>query len=122
MSVLRRRVREHFSLEWCILPVTPLCDYIAMPNITDNRRYPAGIGPVKDKLILTIGNDDYEYPQGFLCTVLSSGDLTYRTLNGTTDITETVTANSQVQAGGQPLLLSAIRSTSTVSSVDIGFP
>ena len=80
------------------------------------------IGPYRDKKLITVGTADYERPTGFTCTVSTAGDLTYRTLEGDTDQTETGLAigDTIIGPGGIPVLLQVVRSNSTVTSIIIG--
>ena len=77
------------------------------------------IGPYRDKYSETIGGADFELATGFTCQAGSAGNITYRTLVGTVDQTETgLTAGDSVAgAGGVPVVLVAVRSSSTVTSI-----
>ena len=51
-----------------------------IPNIR-NRDLP--VGPLRDRLVITIGTDDYELDAGFICQAMNSaGNIDYRTLEG----------------------------------------
>lgn len=80
------------------------------------------IGPYRDKRIVAIGADDYVHEAGFTCQVAAAGSLTYRTLHGTQDLTEAgLSVGDTISGpGGIPVLLKAIRGSSTVTSVVIG--
>ena len=79
-------------------------------------------GPYRDKRTVTIGTDDFEVHGGFTCQAGSAGNITYRTLFGSEDQTETglSAGDSIVGPGGVPVLLSAVRGSSTVTSIVIG--
>ena len=79
------------------------------------------LGPLRDKRTVAIATDDYEDAEGFLCQVGSAGSITYRTLSGETDQTETgLTAGDIVNACGIPVLLVAVRGSSSVTSIVVG--
>ena len=88
----------------------------------DLRHISTPIGPYKDKRTVAIGADDFVLESGFTCQVAVAGDLTYRTLDGTADLTEAnLTAGATIVGPGDiPVVLSAIRGASSVSSVVIG--
>lgn len=79
-------------------------------------------GPLGDKLTVTIGTDDYEPGWPFVCQAGTDGDLTYRTVDGATDQTETLTAGDSIQVAGLPVALRAVRGTSTITSIVVGVP
>ena len=79
------------------------------------------LGPLRDKRIITIGTDDFELDRGFICQAGTTGDLTYRTLDGEADLTETIaTAGDSINVAGIPVVLRAVRGSSTVTSIVIG--
>ena len=80
------------------------------------------IGPYRDKRTIDISADDYERAGGFTCQAATAGSLTYRTLHGRADQTEANLAigDTITGPGGIPVVLSAVRSSSTVTSVVIG--
>ena len=87
------------------------------PNL---RILDSPLGPLRDKFTITIGTDDYELPDGFLCQVAAAGDLIYRTLEGLADQTETLAIGDVVSVGNVPVVLVAVRGTSTVTSIVVG--
>ena len=91
---------------------------IAYPNA---RYYQGPFGPLRDKISVTIGTDDYEPGFDFIITAGDAGDLTYVTLGGT-EATETVAAGDTINVGNVPVLCSIIRGSSTVTSVVVGRP
>lgn len=91
---------------------------MAAPDI---RNLDQPVGPLRDKFSVTIGTDDYSDPSGFICQVGTAGNITYRTLEGTADQTETgLSAGDTINVGGIPVLLSAVRGSSTVTSIVVG--
>ena len=79
------------------------------------------LGPLRDKQVIDISSDDYINPRGFICQAVTAGDLTYRTLGGDVDQTESGLAIGDIiNAGGIPVLLQSVLSTSTVTSIVIG--
>lgn len=88
----------------------------------DLRNLDLPLGPYRDKRTVTIAADDFELPAGFTCQVGSAGNITYRTLEGSEDQTETGLAigDSIVGPGGIPVVLRAVRGSSTVTSIVIG--
>ncbi|MCY4318378.1 MAG: hypothetical protein OXE76_04140 [Alphaproteobacteria bacterium] len=85
------------------------------------QRHP--VGPYRDARTVAVGGaEDFVLDSGFTCQVETAGDLVYRTLLGTEDQTvrglavgDTITG-----PGGIPVVLRAIRASSTVTSVVIG--
>ena len=78
-------------------------------------------GPLRDKITVTIGTEDYELPGGFICVAGSTGSLVYRTLIGSADQTETIAAaGDSINVAGIPVVLVAVRGASTVTSIVIG--
>ena len=90
-----------------------------IPNIS-KRDLP--VGPYRDKRTVAIGSDDFTLEFGFTCQVASTGNLTYRTLEGEADQTESSLAvgDTITGPGGIPVLLRAVRGSSTVTSIVIG--
>ena len=84
------------------------------------RDYP--LGPYRDKRTVAISTDDFILESGFTCQVGSDGNITYRTLHGAEDQTESSldAGDSIVGPGGVPVALQAVRGTSTVTSIVIG--
>ena len=84
------------------------------------RDYP--VGPYRDKRVIDISSDDYVNDAGFTCQVANAGNLTYLTLHGETDQTESGLAVGDVISGpgGVPVVLRAVRATSTVTNIVVG--
>ena len=80
------------------------------------------LGPYRDKRTVDITTDDFVRPAGFTCQAATAGNLTYRTLHGQADQTENNLAigDTITGPGGIPVVLSAVRSSSTVTSVVVG--
>ena len=85
------------------------------------------LGPLRDRRVLAIGADDYVNERGFICQVNGAGVITYRTLEGAEDQTETGrSAGDVINVANIPVVLRAIRgsgsagSRTTVTSVIIG--
>ena len=79
------------------------------------------LGPPRDKRIIAIGTEDFVLDTGFICQVATVGNLTYRTLTGAADQTEASLAVGDVIAVcGIPVVLRAVRGSSTVTSIVIG--
>ena len=74
------------------------------------------LGPLRDKRTVDISTDDFE-EDGFVC---AAGDLTYRTVDGKSDQTETLEKGAVVELGGVMVLLQVVRSSSTMDSIVIG--
>lgn len=75
------------------------------------------LGPVRDFWSDDL-DDDVERAAGFLAVAVSDGDVTFRTLHGAADQTQTLEAGQWVgPRADMPCVLSAIRDTSTVTSV-----
>ena len=85
---------------------------MASPNLT---RRDEPLGPLRDIVVPDITSEDYERPEGFVCQATSAGSVTYRTLHGSTDLTEAVVAGDAIGVAGVACALSAVRSTSTVA-------
>ena len=91
---------------------------VKIPNLSN---YGDPIGPLRDKKVITIATADYVDERGFLCQVGTDGNLTYRTLAGTEDLTETsMDAGDFVNVAGIPVIVTAVRGSSTVTSITIG--
>ena len=70
---------------------------------------PKGIGPgYKDKRTIDISADDYRNDEGFAVQAVDAGDLTYRTLAGNADQTETLVAGATLAGPGDGLVLCRI--------------
>ena len=94
-----------------------------MPASRDYSEYAGPLGPYRDKRVVDLsGGQSYENERGFTCQVSSAGAITYRTLFGDEDQTEAGLAAgaSIVGPGGVPVVLRAVRSTSTVTGIVIG--
>lgn len=92
--------------------------------IPDISKRDVPVGPLRDMFQQTIGSDDYELPQGFICQVASnvaSQDLVVRTLEGDADITfNDIAQGTVVGISTHPVLLRAVRGSSTVTSIMVG--
>ena len=94
--------------------------------IPDISRRDIPVGPMRDKIVMTLGNDDYELPSGFICQMVGTGDVNYRTLEGNSDQTENIpTSGVIIGVGNHPVLLSAVRGHSngtdnTITQLIIG--
>ena len=81
------------------------------------------LGPLRDKRVVAIGADDYVNARGFVCVAGTTGSLVYRTLWGIADQTETIAAAGDgITVGGVPVILTAVRGSSTVTSIVVGIP
>ena len=78
------------------------------------------LGPLRDKRTVDISASAYEHPSGFICQAVAAGDLTYRTLEGDTDLTETVVAGQVIGVGSFPVLVTAVRANATIGSIVVG--
>lgn len=87
----------------------------------DNLFETSPIGPLRDRLVVDIGTDDYEPGGGFVCEAAAAGDLDYRTWVGEADQSQAgMSAGDAVEVAGIPVLLSAVRATSTVARIVVG--
>ena len=78
-------------------------------------------GPLSDKQTIDISSDDYINANGFVCQVAVAGNLTYQTLHGSADQTETgLSIGDAIHVAGIPVLLKAVRASSTVTSITVG--
>ena len=88
------------------------------------RDYP--VGPLRRKRVITMGNTDVEIPQGFICQVVGTGDITYRCVEDSSDQTENIgTSGAIIGVGNHPVLLQLVRghtggTDTTVTSIIIG--
>lgn len=78
------------------------------------------LGPLRDKRSVDISAADHVDEGGFVCEVAKAGDLTYRTVAGETDETETLKAGESVQASGVPVLLKAVRANASIGTIVTG--
>ena len=91
---------------------------MSSPNL---NQYHEPAGPLRDKRTVSISSDDFVHESGFICQVAGAGNLIYRTLNGETDQTEAgLSAGDSINVAGVPVILQAVRSSSTVTSIVIG--
>ena len=58
--------------------------------IPDIRNRDLPVGPLRSKSVVTLGNDDFALPNGFLCQVVGTGDITYRCVEDDSDQTEAI--------------------------------
>ena len=87
----------------------------------DLNHFDSPLGPLRDKRTVTVGADDLEFPSGVIVQVATAGNLTYRTLVGTADQTESGLAiGDTINVASIPVVIRAIRGTSTVTSVVVG--
>ena len=87
----------------------------------DLNRLDSPVGPLRDKRTIALTGQNYVRPGGFICQVASAGNLTYRTISGDEDQTETgLSIGDAIEVAGVPVVLIAIRASSSVSSVVIG--
>ena len=92
-----------------------------MDPTLDASRYGARpLGPLRDKRVVDISTADYIDPSGFVCQVAKAGSLTYRTIAGEDDQTETLEAGGTVNVGGVMVQLSAVRASAAIGSIVIG--
>lgn len=91
-------------------------------NFSGGRGADEPLGPYRDKRTVLVGTDDIVIDSGFTCQVQSGGNITYRALGGQADVTETglTAGDTIVGPGNVPVILSAIRGASTITSVVIG--
>lgn len=78
------------------------------------------LGPLRDKRVVDISAADHVDKGGFVCQVAAPGDLTYRTVGGEADQTDTLEAGGTVQLGGVMVLLEAVRASATIGSIVVG--
>ena len=77
------------------------------------------IGCYKDrKLAIDISANDYEDPKGFTAQVNKAGDVTYRTLLGDADQTETLSAGDYI-GGVTPVAVVAVRANATIATINV---
>ena len=94
-----------------------------LPDIR-NRDLP--VGPLRIKEVITLGNDDYELLQGFICQVVGTGDITYRCVEDESDQTENIaTSGTIIGVGNHPVLLGIVRghaggTDTTITALVIG--
>ena len=93
--------------------------------IPDIRNRDLPVGPLRVKEIITLGNDDYEVPQGFICRIGEAGAVQYRCIESSSDLTETVVAGTIIGVGNHPVLLSVVRghsggTDSTITTLIVG--
>ena len=87
----------------------------------DLNHFDSPLGPLRDKRTITVAAADLEFPSGVIVQVATAGNLTYRTLVGVADQTETgLAANAVISVGNIPVIIRTIKGSSTVTSVVIG--
>ena len=95
-----------------------------MPRIPDvSRTIDTPVGPLRDKYkyVQSVGANDVEIPGGFICQVATVGNITYRTLGGIADQTESgLSVGDTINVGGHAVLLQVVRGSSTVTSIIVG--
>ena len=75
-------------------------------------------GPLRNRTTLAAGNA-YENDAGVIVQAAAAGAVTYRTLDGTADATQTLAAGDVISVGTVPVLVRAIRD-STAANVVLG--
>ena len=81
------------------------------------------IGLPVDKRVIDVGADDFVLDSGFLCTCLAAGEIKFRTLKGSEDLTETKAVGERIETAGIPVPLRIVRGTgdtTTVAQIEIG--
>lgn len=79
------------------------------------------LGPYRDRREITLTNADYVVPEGFAVEAREAGALTFRTLRGNADQTETLAAGETLSGPGMvPVLLQAVRNSSTIRRFTVG--
>ena len=87
----------------------------------DLRSKDLPLGPLRDKRLLTVGSADIDLGGGAIVQVVTAGNLTYVTLEGESQQTESsLSAGDFVNVAGVPVVLREIKGTSTVTEVIIG--
>ena len=94
--------------------------------LTNPRLIPGPVGPLKDKRVVDISaaTEDVEWPGGAIVQVGTAGDIKYRTLHGSADLTETgLSAGDVLRVGDIPVLVRFVRvdTDTTVTSLVAGF-
>lgn len=90
--------------------------------ISNAGQFLGPIGPLKDKRVVDISTNDFEDGRGFVVQVATAGALAYRTLEGDADQSENGLAKGAiVNVAGVPVLCRALRASSTVTSVVVGY-
>ena len=83
------------------------------------------LGPLRDKVTVTIGSADVEFPDGVIVQInlpAAAGTLVYRTLEGEDDQTEAGLAQGDsINVAGVPVVIKTIKGSSTVTSVVVGY-
>lgn len=77
-------------------------------------------GPLIDRYAVAIGDDDIVPGRPFVAVAVAAGDLTYRPVGATEDRTETLAVGGFPNVANIPVLLEAVRSSSTVTSIVVG--
>ena len=94
--------------------------------IPDIRNRDLPVGPLRSKSVITMGNDDYELLNGFICQVVGTGDVQYRCVEDESDQTENIgTTGAIIGVGNHPVLLQIVRGHSggtdtTITALVIG--
>ena len=93
-----------------------------MPESRDYTLYAGPLGPYRDVRAVDISAADYERAGGFTVQVTAAGSLTYRTLLGDADeTTEGLSAGDSITGpGGIPVMIRAVRSSSTITGILAG--
>ena len=79
------------------------------------------VGPLKEKRVVDISVNDFEDERGFVVQAGAAGDLTYRSLIGNADLTDTLVAGGSVNVGGVLVLCRLVKANATIGSIVIGF-
>ena len=88
--------------------------------IPDIRNRDLPVGPLRAKVVYTLGNDDYVLANGFICQVVGTGDVTYRCVEDASDQTETIaTSGAIIGVGNHPVLLGIVRGHSSGTDTSI---
>ena len=88
--------------------------------IPDIRNKDLPVGPLRSKLVYTLGNEDYVLANGFICQVVGTGDIAYRCIEDEGDLTETIaTSGAIIGVGNHPVLLQIVRGHSSGTDTTI---
>ena len=78
------------------------------------------IGALRDKRTVDISTGDHVDKGGFVCQAAKAGELTYRTVAGAADQSESIEEGGAVEVAGIPVLLQAVRASSAIGKIVVG--
>ena len=91
-----------------------------MPKLDMRRTAGTPVGPLRDEFDIDISANDYVLESGFVFHASVAGDLSYRTLDGSADLTRTFAAGGFPAVAGVPVVCRVVRASAAVGTITVG--